>query len=284
MAGEHLLLQPTSDAAAVSTTTSIISLSHTHQVISLKLINTNYLYWRMQMLLYLLGQGVFGFVDGSNTCPPSHILARDGISLQVNPLFLRWKQQGQLILSVFLSSLSMEVLHLVVGCQSSYLAWRTLERALASTSNSHIMQLHGSLQDLRQGDESITQFMQKAKALFDELVAACRPVSLEDFNLYVFCGLRGEFPQLSYKSYYQGGIFIICRSSPHVFPFDNSEQIAKVSTTTPTSPTNVTLPILLNHPPPPTSTSHPNNPQHLALPLQIATRPQPPTTQTTHST
>jgi hypothetical protein len=51
------------------------------------------------------------------------------------------------------------------------------------------MQLHGSLQDLRQGDESITQFMQKTMALFDELAAAGRPVSLEDFNLYVFRGL-----------------------------------------------------------------------------------------------
>jgi hypothetical protein len=138
-------------------------------------------------------QGVFGFVDGSNTCPPSHVLAGDGISLQVNPLFLRWKQHDQLILSVLLSSLSMEVLHLVVGCQSSYSVWRTLKRALASTSNSRIMQLHSSLQDLRQDDESVTQFMQKAKALFDELVAAGRPISLEDFNLYMFRGLRGEF-------------------------------------------------------------------------------------------
>jgi hypothetical protein len=87
----------------------------------------------------------------------------------------------------------MEVLHLVVGCQSSYSVWRTLKRALASTSNSRIMQLHSSLQDLRQDDESVTQFMQKAKALFDELVAAGRPISLEDFNLYMFRGLRGEF-------------------------------------------------------------------------------------------
>jgi hypothetical protein len=47
------------------------------------------------------------------------------------------------------------------------------------------MQLHGSLQDLRQGDESVTQFMQKVKALLDELVAAGRPISLEDFNLCV---------------------------------------------------------------------------------------------------
>ena len=89
-----------------------------------------------------LGQGVFGFVDGSNTYP--------------SPLFLRWKQQDQLILSALLSSLSMKVLHLVVGCQTSCSAWRTLEQALASTLNSRIMQLHDSLQDLRQGDESIT--------------------------------------------------------------------------------------------------------------------------------
>jgi len=193
MAGERLLLQPTS---AASTVASIISLSHTHQVISLKLTNTNYLYWRMQMLPYLLGQGVFSFVDGSNICLLTHVLAHDGISLQVNPLFQTWKQQDQLILSALLSSLSMEVLHLVVGCQSSCSAWGTLERALASTFYSHIMQLHSSLQDLRQGDESVTQFMQKAKALFDELAAAGRPVSLEEFNLYVFRGLRGEFKDL----------------------------------------------------------------------------------------
>jgi hypothetical protein len=38
--------------------------------------------------------------------------------------------------------------------------------------------------------------MQKDKALFDELVAADRPISLKDFNLYVFRGLRGEFKDL----------------------------------------------------------------------------------------
>ena len=89
MAGERLLLHPT---FATSTAANIISLSHTHQVISLKLTNINYLYWRMQILPYLLGQGVFGFVDGSNTSPSTHILAHDGISLQVNLLFQTWKQ------------------------------------------------------------------------------------------------------------------------------------------------------------------------------------------------
>jgi len=69
----------------------------------------------LQIKLYLLGR-VFGFIGGSNSCPSQHILAADGVSLQVSQHFLRWKQQDQLILSALLSSLSMEVLHLVVEC------------------------------------------------------------------------------------------------------------------------------------------------------------------------
>jgi hypothetical protein len=102
----------------------------------------------MQMKPYLLGQGVFSFVEGSNYCPSPHVLVANDTSLQVNQFFLHWKQQDQFILSALFSSLSMEVLHLVVNCQTSSSVWRTLEQALASTSNSRIMQLHGSLQDL----------------------------------------------------------------------------------------------------------------------------------------
>ena len=39
-------------------------------------------------------------------------------------------------------------------------------------------------------------YMEKAKSLFDEVVAAGRPISLKDFNLYVFHGLCGEFKDL----------------------------------------------------------------------------------------
>jgi hypothetical protein len=45
----------------------------------------------MQMKPYLLGQGVFGFVDGSNSCPSPHVFVVDGTSLQVNKFFLHWK-------------------------------------------------------------------------------------------------------------------------------------------------------------------------------------------------
>ena len=117
----------------------------------------------------------------------------------------------------------MDVLHLVVDCLTSSCVWCTLEKALASPSNSRIMQLHGSFQDLQQGDASVTTYMQHAKSLFDELVAVGRPLSLEDFNLYIFCGLHGEFKDLvtslvtkakhyqkidKYKRKYRGNIFV----------------------------------------------------------------------------
>jgi hypothetical protein len=150
-------------------TPAIIALSNTHQVVLLKLTNTNYLYWRMQMKPYLLGQGVFHFVDGSMSCPPSHVSnSSAGPSFTINTFFLYWKQQYQLILSALLSYLSVDMLHLVVDCHTSQCVWRTLEKALASPSNSCIMQLYVLFKLLSKGDSSISIYMQQAKSLFDE--------------------------------------------------------------------------------------------------------------------
>jgi len=65
------------------------------------------------------------------------------------------------------------------------------------------------------------------------------------------------------------------RFHEHVFPFDNSEQITKVSNTTTTQPATVTLPTLLHHPLIPTPNNHPNSHKNSTLPLQTATIPQP---------
>ena len=90
----------------------------------------------------------------------------------------------------------MGVLHIVVNCRPSSCVWHTLEKTLASPLNSHTMQLHGSFQDLRQGDALVTTYMEHAKLLFDELAVSGRPLSLKDFNLYLFHGLHGEFKDL----------------------------------------------------------------------------------------
>jgi hypothetical protein len=102
----------------------------------------------MQMKSYLLGQGVFHFVDGLLPCPSSYVSdSSTGFFLTINLSFLHWMQHDQLILSALLSSLSMNVLHLVVDCHTLHYVWCTLEKAIASLSNYCIMQLHGSFQD-----------------------------------------------------------------------------------------------------------------------------------------
>jgi len=82
-----------------------------------------------------------------------------------------------------------------VSSKTSHCVWHTLEQALASSSNSHIIQLHGSFQNLHQGDDDHHIFAEN-KGLFDELLAVHQPLSLPDFNLYVLYGFQGEFKDL----------------------------------------------------------------------------------------
>jgi hypothetical protein len=83
--------------ATVSSLAAIIPISKTQQVINLKLTNMNYLYWCMQMKPYLIGQGVFSFVDDSFPCPSSHVLPSDTFDASItfgsgiNQAFLTWK-------------------------------------------------------------------------------------------------------------------------------------------------------------------------------------------------
>jgi hypothetical protein len=56
--------------------------------------------------------------------------------------------------------------------------------------------------NLHQGDDSVPTHThthihtQKAKILFDKLGVVGQPISLEDFNLFMFWDLRGEFKDL----------------------------------------------------------------------------------------
>ena len=53
------------------------------------------------MKSYLIRQGIFYFVDGSLSCPLSHVVVAYGFS-RVIIFFLRYKQQDELILSALL--------------------------------------------------------------------------------------------------------------------------------------------------------------------------------------
>jgi hypothetical protein len=114
--------------------------------------------------------------------------ADEAISLWSRCFSLRWRLNDVSIIScfrefcwsflynqLFFSSLEairstyfecITLLSLRGGIASRGRLWHTLEKALASPSNSRIMQLHSSFQALWQGDSSVSTYMQQAKSLF----------------------------------------------------------------------------------------------------------------------
>ena len=118
----------------------LLPLTNAHHFLSIKLTNTNYLYWKTQMVPYHHGQRLLGYVNGSNRCPPSKI-SQDHEEID-NPAYDAWIDQDQTLMSLLIASLSEEVLPLVVGLTRSNEIWQSLEAALASPSHTHILQLH----------------------------------------------------------------------------------------------------------------------------------------------
>ena len=63
-----------------------------HHLVTIKLTHDNYLLWKAQIVPYLHGQHLFGFLDASRPAPPQTLtVTTDGTSqLQPNPKFQTW--------------------------------------------------------------------------------------------------------------------------------------------------------------------------------------------------
>ncbi|KAA8546242.1 hypothetical protein F0562_003019 [Nyssa sinensis] len=118
---------PTASAAFVSIPPTSLT---THPFISIKLSRDNYLLWRAQIVPYLKGTHLFGYVDGTLPAPPTHISSTENNQAHSlpNPAFHSWHLQDQLILSALISSLTEIFLSHVVKCTTSRDVWLALER------------------------------------------------------------------------------------------------------------------------------------------------------------
>lgn len=184
--------------AAVSLPVVSNSLSTTHHFISIKLTYQNFLFWRTQLVPFLRGQNLLRFVDRSYSCPPFTLSAASGASSAgvVNPNFSAWVQQDHVILSMLISLLFEEVLHLAIGRATSKEVWVSMEWALVSSSQARALNLLSQLQSLWQCAATMTEYLGKAQVLVEELTLTSRPILLDEQNLYIFRGLRPEFKSL----------------------------------------------------------------------------------------
>lgn len=118
-----------------------VTFSH---LISVKLAQGNFLFWRAQFLSLLNTHALLGFVDGSHPCPPDTIATPkpDGsVQSNPNPTNLSWKQQDQAILSAILASSKNEVAAMILFCTTSREAWQILDRSFSSQLSARSMQI-----------------------------------------------------------------------------------------------------------------------------------------------
>uniref|UniRef100_A0A2N9GPU0 Integrase catalytic domain-containing protein n=1 Tax=Fagus sylvatica TaxID=28930 RepID=A0A2N9GPU0_FAGSY len=178
----------------VPTSSLITNLPH---LVTVKLTHDNFLLWKAQIVPYLKGQKVFGYVDGTISMPPQSIPASSDGSITIpNPAFLTWVQQDQMVLSALISSLIERLIAQVVGYFTSGEVWTALERLFASHSRARIMQTHFLLATLKKGGSFVTDYFQKFKSLSDTLAAAGQPLNEFESLSFVLAGLDIDFDSI----------------------------------------------------------------------------------------
>ena len=166
-----------------------------HHMVTIKLTRDNYLLWKAQIVPYLRGQHLFGFLDNSRPAPsPTINITTDEISnIQPNPEFQLWIIQDQMILSALISSLSENILAYVVQCTTSREVWLTLEQMFTAHSQARVMNIHYQLSTLKKEDSSIADYFHKFTGLIATLAAINKPLTDEEQISFLLAGLGSEF-------------------------------------------------------------------------------------------
>ncbi|KAK6139417.1 hypothetical protein DH2020_026842 [Rehmannia glutinosa] len=184
-------MEETDNTSEIQTNMSAVSnnniIQPLHQLVSVKLDESNFLIWKQQILTAIKGYGLEGFIDGTNPAPER--LIEDAINL----VFLAWQRQDQLLASWILSSLSDGTLILTVGLSSSKEIWDALEQNFASQTNAKIMQIKMQLTTLKKNGLTMREYLNKMKSCCDLLAIVGDNISERDQVLHIISGLGPEY-------------------------------------------------------------------------------------------
>ncbi|KAJ0105010.1 hypothetical protein Patl1_18416 [Pistacia atlantica] len=143
----------------------IVNPSNVHSLVTVKLTKDNYLLWKTQIVPYLHGQRLFGFVDGTISPP---------LPLPPYPT-----------LNTIVSSLSESILGQMVGLSTSREVWTALERMFFSHSSARAIQARQFLALTKKGNLSISDYYQMMKS--------GQPLQAHEFTTYLRGGLDSSY-------------------------------------------------------------------------------------------
>ncbi|KAK6119198.1 hypothetical protein DH2020_047046 [Rehmannia glutinosa] len=139
------------------------------------------------------GFGLEGYLDGTSLAPTKLIPVVGNEPAKVNPKFVLWQRQDQLLASWLLSSLSEPILISVVGLNISYDIWKSIETNFSSHLKARLMQYKLQLQNLRKNNLSIREYLNKVKSCCDAIASAGERISEDNQIMHVLGGLGNEY-------------------------------------------------------------------------------------------
>ncbi|KAK6129825.1 hypothetical protein DH2020_036411 [Rehmannia glutinosa] len=178
------------EACLVFAPTQLIFLQN--QLISIKFDEDNFLIWKLQVLTTIQGYGLQHFIL-EDVVIPDEFLTSENLTRQINPEYITWQRQGQLLASWILSSLSQSMLILMVGLTTAKDIWQTIETHFASQYQAKLLQYNLKLQTLRKENLSMRDYLGKMKGCFDLLASAGERLSEKDQVLHILAGLGSEY-------------------------------------------------------------------------------------------
>ncbi|KAK2638883.1 hypothetical protein Ddye_026678 [Dipteronia dyeriana] len=161
----------------------------------LKLTATNYRSWKLQFQTLLIGFDLMGFVDGKSSCPPETITTGD--TTAQNPEHHIWVRQDQLLLNAILGSITPSIIPFIASAKTAHDAWVALANTYAKPSRGHIIHLKGVLTNITKGTQSITEYMQHAKSITDELAMIDTLENPKELTVKITNGLGDEYKDIS---------------------------------------------------------------------------------------
>ncbi|KAL9437851.1 hypothetical protein AB3S75_023676 [Citrus x aurantiifolia] len=172
-----------------SVTSSNLSSNTYDFVTPIKLYQNNFIVWRTQVLTSIKGNGLEGFITGTNKCPDQH-LVQDEVATNSSsfgsrsridhPTFSVWIKIDQLLRSWMMSSIQENLLSLVIHCVSSQELWESLNRMFVSQTQARIMPIKMQLQTVKKGSMTMSAYFAKMKRLADTFAIAGKSVENAD--------------------------------------------------------------------------------------------------------
>uniref|UniRef100_A0A2N9H2D3 Reverse transcriptase Ty1/copia-type domain-containing protein n=1 Tax=Fagus sylvatica TaxID=28930 RepID=A0A2N9H2D3_FAGSY len=116
--------------------------------------------------------------------------------LALNPEFITWHSQDQMILSALIFFLSKTILAYVVKCATSLDVWTTLEHMFIAQYRARSMSIHYQFTMLCKGDSSITDYFHRFTHLIGTLAAIYQPLPHHEPLSFLLAGLGSDYDSL----------------------------------------------------------------------------------------